>query len=462
MNARIVLFILGLVSSILYWTAPVTYSLTNCYICLGIFFVAFYILFKERIRNNLICFEFIFSFSFLYTNYLYPTFLYNINASFSLFGLEFPENYIDRGIALTTVGYVFLTLGLLKYPCIAYLANERKRNQFKELAFYKPAAVLLLLLLIVSLIPVLQSGIYDGNYGEGAFYKVVADVFIYYLIFETFSNSKSFKGLIKKNTLFFALVLSYVVLMTLIGNRGMFMRIRVITLFCYNYFVKRIKVKHFVIMLVFGMALMTFVGQERGGGSGRSEANREIPTVLLLGKDLIINNRSLYVLMDYGDRYGFTFGRTSGLDFLAVIPFGQSLFMKFTGLSEGELNSATLVTDLFYQGNDDNRIGLGTNLIGDIYISFGFFGVVFLMYFLGVFISRLHYKGMRGDMLSLFIYAIFTMTAIIYVRSPYFSMLRPVIWSIAFYYIANSKKKSPILKNREYPNKIDEKTVYLT
>jgi len=429
---------------------------------LGIFFAAFLFLFKERIRNNLISFEFIFSFSFLYTNYLYPVFLYNINANFSLFGLEFPENYINKGIALTTMGYVFLTLGLLKYPYVAEFTSSNIRNKFKERAFYKPVAILLLILLILSLIPVYLSGVYDGSYGEGAFYKVVADVFIYYLLFETFSNSKNLKCLIKKNRLFFFLILSYVLLMTLIGNRGMFLRLGVLTLLCFDLFIIKIKVKYFVVLLILGMSLMTFVGQERGGGSGRSEANSEIPTVLMLGKDLIINNRSLYVLMDYGDRKGFTYGRTSGLDFLAVIPFGQSMFMKLTGLTEDELNSACLVTELFYQGNDENRIGLGTNLIGDIYLSFGFWGVVILMYYLGVLLSKLSYKGKKGDILCLFIYAIFTMTAIIYVRSSFFSLLRPVIWSIVLYFIAIREKRSPILTDRINQNRIDESTIYLT
>lgn len=446
MNARYILYIAALISCIQYWIAPESYSLSHCYVCFSVFLVCFVVVFKYRVIKNFIGFEFIFSFAFLYTNYLYPTFLYGINSSFSLFGLEFPENYINKGIALVTVGYAFFALGLLKYPCVAEFRINNRFNEFKEPKFYKPISIILLLLLIGTLIPVYLSGVYDGNFGEGAFYKVVSDIFVYYLIYEAFSHSKSVKRLIKGNLLFFALVIIYVALMTLIGNRGMFIRISVLILFCYNIYIRKVKTKYFVVMLLLGMALMTFVGQERGGGSGRSSFEGNMPTALLLGKDLIINNRSLYVLMDYGDKHGLTFGRTSVLDFMAVIPFGQSLVMKLTGYTQGDLNSASLVTDLHYQGNDENRIGLGTNIIGDIYVSFGLLGVVVLMYLLGKLISKWQYKGMNGDMLSLFIYAIFTMIAIIHVRSPFFSILRPVLWSVALYYVGKRCYKTSVNK----------------
>ena len=112
------------------------------------------------------------------------------------------------------------------------------------------------------------------------------------------------------------------------------------------------------------------MGIVRGGGDIQNASNEEIPAVVLVGKDFFINNRSLYVLMEYTDIHGLSFGKTSALDFAAIIPFGQSVLLNLTGLRVGDMNSASLVTDLYYDFSNEEMIGLGTNLIGDIYLSF--------------------------------------------------------------------------------------------
>ena len=164
-----------------------------------------------------------------------------------------------------------------------------------------------------------------------------------------------------------------------------------------------------------------------------------MPPILQMGQDLIINNRSLYVLMEYHDKYGINFGQTWLMNILSIIPFAQSIFLKLTGLKELDINSAALVTDLYFRENNEDVIGLGTNLIGDIYICFGLFGVVFFMYLLGAFLSKVYMKGQKGDALYWFIYAMMFMDSIILTRSTYLTSMRPIMWGLALYYFAKKR-----------------------
>ena len=67
-----------------------------------------------------------------------------------------------------------------------------------------------------------------------------------------------------------------------------------------------------------------------------------------------------------------------------------------------------LITRAFFEENPDmERIGLGTNMVGDIYIAFGLIGVIVLMYYLGVFISYSYRRAQNGNSKYLLIYTIF-------------------------------------------------------
>ena len=47
----------------------------------------------------------------------------------------------------------------------------------------------------------------------------------------------------------------------------------------------------------------------------------ELSNIWDVGFDLIINNRNLYVLMDYANTHGYTWGESMLMSFLSIIPF---------------------------------------------------------------------------------------------------------------------------------------------
>lgn len=438
MFKRLILFIELIAAVILYYCAPQVYSLTYCYTCFILFLLAFIILYWEKCKQNLIKFEFIFSVTFFFTNYVYPIFYYPINPYFSLFHLDFPEEYISSACALTTIGYVSFCIGVLKYRTADVYVNFNSLiNRFKISSMYIPITIVLTLLLMVSLFDILKSGVYDGNWGEGSIYKLLADIFIYYIIFAKLTSGIPIKSLILNNKLFLLIVICYILEITMIGNRGLILRITILTLFLYTTFYNKINKGVVIGLFVVGLMLLYYVGAVRGGGEFEGFENidnKEIPAIVQVGKDLTINNRSLYVLMDYYHKFGPTYGRTWLMNILSVIPFGQSAYLSISGASLGDINSASLVTDLHFSGTtDDNIIGLGTNLVGDIYVCFGLLGVIIFMYILGCGLSFTYARGINGNLVYLFIYAMMFMDCIILTRSAYLTSIRPITWGLALY-----------------------------
>ena len=157
--------------------------------------------------------------------------------------------------------------------------------------------------------------------------------------------------------------------------------------------------------------------------------------------DLTINNRSLYALMEYHDNFGINYGKTFLMNILSAVPKGQYIFLQITGWVSDDISSAGLITKQFFDNNPNmDRIGLGTNLIGDIYISFGLFGVIVLMYLLGVFVSYSYMRAQRGDALFLLVYCILFAESIMMTRSSYLGVIRPLAWTIACAYLSGYKK----------------------
>ena len=433
---KLLLFCVLIISVFLYFTASDIYSLSYCYVCFAFFLLAFIVLYKEKCRSNLICFEFIFTIAFFFTNYVYPLFYYPVTPYFSLFLLDFPEEFINKGCALATIGYISFALGSLSIASPRHVVSfDSVQHKFRVPSYYVPIAILLILLLIISLFPILLSGVYDGNWGEGAFFKVIADIFIFYLIFAKLTQGSPIKDIISKNKLLILFIICYVIEITLIGNRGLFIRIIFLILLLYTRLYGKLNSGILFLCIFVGMFLLYYVGAVRGGGTYEGLDNG-MPIILEVGKDLTINNRSLYVLMDYYEQNGPNFGKTWLMNILSVLPFAQSFFVNLTGISLRDINSASLVTDLYYKGSSVDMIGLGTNLIGDVFICFGLFGVIFFLYSLGKLLSYVYSKGMNGDMLSLFIYAMLFMDCIILTRSTFLTSIRPILWGLALYYFS--------------------------
>ena len=438
---NITMLIIGAAFSLyLYLSAPVLYSLPFCYTCLGVFLFDMYYLWKYRFRGNLICFEFIFGLCFFYTNFVYSTFYYPISPYFSLFDLEFPEEYINKGAALSALAFSMLTIGLFRFHVLTNVSAKRN-NLLKVPSLYKKICVCCIIILLAQLIlGIIQGTAFDDAIWEKSNLKVISDIFLYYIIFASFTQYDNVRSFYKANSLFVWLLFIYMIVMLLCGTRGFTLRVALMSLFCYSSYYRIINYKLIFPLLIVGASLMFYIGSVRGEGNGRNLEMEGIPTILNVGQDLVINNRSQYVLMEHADKKGYTYGRTNIMDILSVIPFAQTTFLYISGMSISHISSANLVTDLFFSQSNRESFGLGTNMVGDIYVSFGVVGVILLFWGLGIFISYNYLQGINGNYSAMLIYAMIFINCIVMTRAGFFCFLRPMVWSLIIFKISNNSK----------------------
>ena len=427
-------------SGFLYFNAPIGYSAEYSTICFIIFLLSSIIVLKNNCKQTIIKFEFFFLIAYFFANISYAVFMYPISPYFGLFFLEFNEDYISKGLALSLVGIC----------CFNYGIFERKpiyvnKAFFPNLKLHTPKVLFILLyvLFIPQLVRILLSGQYDTSF-ESSYANTMLMYVLYCSLFILFYNSRylnSTREFISRRSFNTTALLIgvYVILFLLIGSRTIPLRVILGAIFLFSVFIKIPKRSLIFLLVGMGAVLMTVLGQVRGEGGEFNVSS--VTNVLDFGKDLIMTNRSVYVLMEYADINGYTLGRTMIMSVLCVIPFAMSIFLYLTGLKVGDINSANLITDLYYDNtpNTQGHIGLGTNIIGDIYVAFGFIGVVILMYFMGYFIRRLYEKTSRGDIIAILLYTTIIMDAIYWPRSLYLTPLRTMAWTLLFFWLYNSK-----------------------
>lgn len=437
-----ILLIIGFISITLYLQAPKEYSYDYCTYLFLLFCIDAIYLYLKRCRYTIVNFEVFFTIAFAFVNYVYPMVFYQIDPYFSLFALDFPEDYINKGTALATIAYTFLCLGLCNKKILrrfSFTHNYGIGNN-KNFALYTNY---LIVAIIIALIPVILAG-ESNNWGVAFHIRGVLDVFLYYTLFQKFylNRHKPFLYILKENKFFFLLVLCYMLFASLIGNRGIVIRVGSIVVLLYSVLYKEIKKKYLLVLMFIGMLFMFLFGAIRDSGSVENAVDNSV-SVFSVGRDLTINNRSLYVLEEYADKHGISYGKNFLSHLLSPIPFAQSTLLYLTGWKEKDISSGYLVTADFFENTATSResFGLGTNLVGDVYFAYGTIGIIILFYIMGFVISLLYEKAQLGSPLALLSYTIIFITAIIWTREAYFKPLQMVLWCLFLYYIIDKRAK---------------------
>lgn len=431
------LFILFIISLVLYIQAPYSYEYSTCITCLVLYFVAFFILMIKVYRGQLLSFELFFSLAFIYVNFIYGIFLYNINANFSLFKFSFNEEYITKCTCLALTGYI-------AYAFFRSKSFKDKINTHRPLEIKTPKWILVIfcvftLLSIVSYVSYMGTAYDDIQRGSLVnLMREILNVIVFYLLLAAFYNNKKFKNVLHAYPLYFWVLLGALMLFQLLcGYRTDPMRYALVSLFAYSYFCKRVSFMQIVIILVIGLFTMHVVGNARSG-EGRNHVEISENELVNMGEDLIINNRSLYVLTELADKKGCSYGKTFMMNIFSVVPFAQTIIPPILGWNINDLSTPLINTYQTFNVGDKDLIGLGTNLIGDLYYTFGLAGVLTFMGLLGILIRQAE-ANMYRSFGFLLIYAMFFSNAIYYTRAEYLNLLRIITWIYILYYFINKK-----------------------
>ncbi len=423
-----------IIALVLYYKSPNEYSYSYCFWLHNLFLLYVVYLQISDKGKEVIGYNTLFTISFYFTNFVYPIFVYPIDPRFSLFRFDFNHDVITKATALALVAYTCYGLG---YSRVKNLYTSKLKLAQNALIFPSKVSSNWRKLIVVSFIIFYILGgfdmfehTYQVSVGKAGLIPRLMNIILFPLtIFSTIFilYDKSYS---RQNRWYLVFGLVSLALLTT-GTRTLPLMLMsvVFYIFCNTRRISKLGV-YFVLLL--GVLLMSFIGQIRSNGI------MEVGSINLFGEsslgyiekmaDLIINNRNLYVFYDYVQENGINYGLTMLSTVLSPIPFLQSVFVSLTGLPEVFLSSASFSTFITLGYNPS--MGLGTNLVGDAYLSFGLLGIIVLFYFLGYFINNIRQKAYAGSFYSTIAYFVMIADCIYSCRSAYIGNLRILLWAL--------------------------------
>lgn len=463
---RLIMWGWVIVSFMLLLALPSSYSQIYNIECMIVSIMAFWGMCGNKLLQyrSLCSFSVIFVFVLIISNYLYGTYFYLNDPEWSIFILNFDATCINKGSCMTTIACTSFCLAQIQGERIVYnKKSKRSLFPYEALKIGKVEILVVGLLILLYIINTWGSVLASSDDHSGQFrlsftnYLRVAFIYLYYLIVKDFylcrhrANSlREFFRHCNKQVLFLSIV--SVVFYVLTGGRTTPMRIILLYVFLFHFFIKRISAIQILLMGTIGIVAMFLVGtlREIWGYDELSwtmvSKALNVSNILYYTRDLVINSRSLYELISYADNIGLTLGTTFILDISAVIPGLQSFIVRALGISQSQTNSAFLVTELYFQG-EKATLGLGTNIVGDVYVSFWIVGVFIMFWGLGRVVRYLENMSYKGNLLHCMFFCILSADVVFYTRSGFFSPLRNILWLWFFYSIEIRSTRKSIRSN---------------
>lgn len=413
-------------SLFLYIFSPKIYSYSFCFfIFLLSIFVSFIYLIRS-VKYEGMGFSYFFIFSFIMVNFIYPVFYFNSNNRYFLsFNYGFNENVISQSTALAFVALNFFILFNTSYKKMYY-------KKIEKIKINKYVVYFLSLFLLMLFLSFIYMGGYSQmflTYNNGELGYSGINNYLFMLI-NFFTILLAIIGLhidnkkIKYITLFFSLSSCFLFLLT--GYRSLFISI-ILIIFCYyNLNFRRVKLYESFIPIFIGGLGMYFIMLNRVG------LDFEYHNVLDMFSDLIINNWSLYVLVDYTSNSGSVYWMNFIPQIASILPFSGVLLNFFDMplyYSYGQFP-----TYLTFGNNPP--LGLGTNMVGEAFLAANIIGVIIVFSLVGILLKKLS-DNLNKNIFINIIFLYFVSQSIFLPRVDFGWPIKAIAWMLFTYLILN-------------------------
>jgi oligosaccharide repeat unit polymerase len=461
MNLLITNIFFCVVSIVLFVFTPDGYSYEFCSLIAGLFLFHSIAYFSLDDKKNLVCFEFFFAISFGLVNFVYPIVYFQHNPHVSIFNYPFNNSIINKSTIVAYVGYCFFLLGTTKL-----INQNRTLETERPFKVGKSSVEILFILTIVSFVLYITFGgleairkVYSGNENikQVGVYSYFNNLFII-----SFSLFSLFLFKLRKSHYLFYLpfVFIFCLLILSTGSRIQVLSIGLIIIVSYSNNVKRISPLKLLLAIFIGVLLLFAVVNLRKFNFAQGKWDISMLFKIRLYSffdiflDLIINNRNLYVLVDYIEKSDFTYMRSMLVDIFSPIP-GSAIWLASKLSVPSELITAGEMPT-YLQFGKNNSWGLGTNMIGEAYLAFGICGVLGFCFLLGH-VIKLTYYASRKNIYAYVVYYLFISHAVAYPRGPIILDPRLIVWSLILVYftllLTKSRNKSEKVIGENNPEK---------
>jgi oligosaccharide repeat unit polymerase len=414
---------------ILFIFCPKGISMPYIYVCFGDFMVSTYLYFVYKNKSNYLDFDTLFVLLYTILGFAYPVFMYDADNPFSIaFSLSFNVNFIPLGV-------VCFVLGIQSYYLGSMITKKTSSLKKIDISGLRPInnTLLSIIVIILSISFILSGGIqyYQSVYKYGDALTSTGLLFQIMALMHAFSvtaiaiefYNKCVDHTYKLNKLLLVSISCIIVLMLYAGNRTLASQLALPILGLYTMFFQKIGKFKILIFLILGIVFMWIIQNNRSG----SEITSDVSGVENIISDLTIPTRSTFSSMEYVDEFGHTYGMNMLGGIIATVPSLERVLLLF-GIKHNSLSSAEFLTE--YTLGSDTKLGLGTNVIADIYLSFGVLGIIILMFFLGWFVNKQLYNAKNMHFYSIIVYSCFMSYAVFLVRSTYTHPIKLIIWCL--------------------------------
>ena len=430
------------VSAISFFLAPMTYSKPFCvwemvtFVLAGVFFL------QHKIRRNgIICFDAFFIPTFFLINYAHAVFIYPDDEFLPPSQFVTNTKLIPYALSVAQLGIAFYMLGNILFERDKPENFNRLEIEIPEMAVNRCALVSLAAsfgIFAFVFILRLASG-FEHLYPR--LMTMILCIVALSWFFQTQQlapEDHNLMGMLRKNKLNILSTLMFSVSQLYIGSRGVVLFLLFMLLLLINIYYFRVKLKFLLPTMLIGLVLMGFLAIIRVSAYNFSNVNfsesleygvqviMESPSILwLLLTDFVVNSKTLYDGVDYVRLNGYLMG-TSYIQYIFVfLPMGGSFFTKLlTGLDMEEVRTGNILTHF-----SEATYGLGTNMVGDIYMNFSFMGVFILMFLLGLLVARVEISMSKY---ALYAYMALFANCIYLVRADIFSWLTFFVFFLIF------------------------------
>ena len=420
--------------------------------------VVFFLLWHRRFDKNWMRFDVLFIIGYSIVHIQIP-FL----ASIGIEPIRPYHIWINKDVVnyATWMSVVSINLWMLGYSI--YLKNLRKNNNIERKKYPQGSLladtflILAFLGFLITAGSVIFSGVYNvGSWGtQAVYFLLVLSTLINLRIIFFFSESKpntSFKEIIKhalKNKIFMIVLVVYLLMFFLVGDRGEVLKTLLMIAFGYSFFIKRISFKFIFISIIFGSFLFTVMGLGRTNDlTSTNDGNLLERGYLALNdksdkpnftNELASSVRIQYRALDTVPlREPYLDGKTYFVGLFGVVPFASGFIVDTFDIDKQYLSSSNYFT---YLGQGlYPTYGEGSEILGDIYINFGIYGVFIVMFLFGLMSSKFYSKAKEYNMIYILLYSILLIAAIRLSRASLFELYKSFFYIILFYYIFKKKK----------------------
>lgn len=422
----------------LYYFIPVEFNYSYCLTANLLFLVQTTLYFLIS-RRPVVSFEFFFLFSFYFVNLVYPVTYYPENPTFSVFGYPFNYDVINKSTMIAYISFTSFMLGLSLLKSKWLTVDKKPDLQINTI--YESKLFILFILLTV---------IYIGNAGVGFFKGYdwfveqmnsndVSPVTTYLNYSAALVAMFAFIGSKKKVIKYLTGTIVFIAIFLISGSRTLPVALILILFANVNDVVRKIPTLPFLVLLISGILIMSIIANTRTNDISISEFLTEgsnTESVLDFASDLTVNNRNLYVLVDYVDNHGLLYGLNMLAGVIGVIPGAVNLVSSISGIPTELMTTASFNTMLEF--GTGSSWGLGGNMVADVYLSFGLIGNIIGFFLFGLLMSSVISK--YKSQVSYYIIYFFLVSMSIYMnRESFLLPLRGILFSLIIFHLLNSK-----------------------